>query len=189
MLALFNRQNIEIKDILEEAEEIYFLDEFDNALFETLSTPSDDLAKIIYKNMGGLRSNEKVLNQIKELVNSTSLKATLDRVIKKEIASTNTGVITTEEEIKAYNVIKTILAMSSKIKSPQLDRISYRDLKTMFIIIVDDNQNKQICSVIFKDNSKVIEIDKKPYKLDEVSISSITKLKKELIEKALSHLS
>ena len=79
--------------------------------------------------------------------------------------------------------------MSSKIKSPQLDRISYRDLKTMFIIIVDDNQNKQICSVIFKDNSKVIEIDKKPYKLDEVSISSITKLKKELIEKALSHLS
>ncbi len=188
MLALFNHQNIEIKRIIEEAEEIYFLDEFDNALFETLSNPSVDLAKIIYRNMGGLRSNDKIISQIKELVNSTSLKTTLDRVIKKEIASSNSGVITTEEEIKAYNVIKTILAMSSKIKSAQLERISYRDLKTMFIITVDDNQNKQICSIIFKDNSKVIEINKKPYKLEDVSISSITKLKKELTEMALDYL-
>jgi hypothetical protein len=78
--------------------------------------------------------------------------------------------------------------MSSKIKGPQLERISYKDLKTMFVIIVDGNQNKQICSVIFKDNSKVIEINKNPYKLEEVSISSITKLKKELIEKALGYL-
>jgi hypothetical protein len=188
MLALFNHQNIEIKDILAEAEEIYFLDEFDNALFKTLSDPSDDLAKIIYRNMGGVRSNEKILKQIQELVNSTSLKTALDKVVKKEISSSNSGIITTEEEIKAYNVIKTILAMSSKIKSPQLERISYRDLKTMFIITVDDNQNKQICSIIFKDNSKVIEINKIPYKLEDVSISSITKLKKELTEMALGYL-
>lgn len=187
MLALFNRQNIEVKDIITEADEIYFLDEFDNALFTTISEPSDDLAKIIYRNMGGLRANEKVLKQVKELVNSTSLKTALDRVIKKEIASSNTGVITTDEEIKAYNVIKTILAMSSKIKAHHLERISYRDLKTMFIIIVDENQNKQICSVIFKDNSKVIEINKNSFKLEDVTISSITKLKKELTEMALSY--
>lgn len=188
VLALFNHQNIEIKRILEEAEEIYFLDEFDNAFFETLGNPSDDLAKIIYRNMGGLRSNDRVLNQIKELVNSNSINTALDKVIKKEIATSNTGVITTDEEIKAYNVIKTILAMSSKIKSPQLERISYRDLRTMFIITVDNNQNKQICSIVFKENSKVIEINKVTYKLEDVSISSITRLKKELTEMALIYL-
>jgi hypothetical protein len=188
MLALFNHQNIEIKTILEEAEEIYFLNEFDNALFETLGNPSDDLAKIIYRNMGGLRSNDKILNQIKELVNSTSINTSLDKIIKEEISKSNTGVITTNEEIKAYNVVKTILAMSSKIKSPQLDRISFRDLKTMFIIIVDDNQNKQVCSIVFKENSKIIEINKINHKLEDVSISSITNLKKELIEMALVHL-
>ena len=72
--------------------------------------------------------------------------------------------------------------MSYKIKSPQLERISFRDLKTIFIITVDNNQNKQISSVIFKENSKVIEINKVPYKLDDVSISSLPKLKKELTE-------
>ena len=188
LLSMFNRQLIEVKDILNEADEIYFLDEFDNALFKTLGEPEDDLAKIIYRNMGGLRSNEKLLSQIKSLINSTSLKSTLDQIIKREIASSNSGVLTTEEEIKAYNVIKTILAMSSKIKGLQLERISYRDLKTMFIIIVDDNQNKQICSIVFKENSKIIEIKKTTYKLEDVSISSITKLKKELTEMAISLL-
>lgn len=187
-LALFNRQYIEVKNILDEAEEIYFLDEFDNALFETLSNPSDEFLKLIYRNMGGLRANDKVLNQIKELVNSISLKTAVDRVVKKEISLSNTGIITTEEEIKAYNVIKTILAMSSKIKSPQLERVGYRDLKTMFAILVDDNQNKQICSVIFKENSKVIEINKVPFKLEDVTIASLIKLKRELTDNALKYL-
>jgi hypothetical protein len=188
ILALFNHQNIEIKRILEEAEEIYFMDEFDNALSETLSIPSDDLAKIIYKNMGGLRSNEKILTQIKELVNSISIRTALDKIIKKEISNSNTGVITTDDEIKAYNVIKTILAMSPKIKDPQLARISYRDMKTMFTILADDNQNKQICSIIFKDKLKVIEINKIRFELEDVSVASITKLKKDLTESALKYL-
>jgi hypothetical protein len=58
----------------------------------------------------------------------------------------------------------------------------------MFAILVDDNQNKQICSVIFKENSKVIEINKVPFKLEDVTIASLIKLKKELTENALKYL-
>ena len=79
--------------------------------------------------MGGLRSTEKALAQIKGLINSISIKTALDRIVQKEISESNSGINTTVEEIKAYNVIKTILAMSSKIKTVELDRISYRDLK------------------------------------------------------------
>jgi len=138
--------------------------------------------------MGGLRSTEKALTQIKGLVNSISIKTALDRIVQKEISESNSGIITTVEEIKAYNVIKTILAMSSKIKPIDLERIGYRDLKGFFAIIVDDNQRKNICALYFNEKSKVIKINNYSFNLDEVSVSSITKLKKELTESALSNL-
>lgn len=187
MLALFNRQSIEINEIIQEAEDVYFLDNFDNALFKTL-VETDDLVKLIFKNMGGLRSTEKALSQIKGLVNSISIKTALDRIIQKEISESNSGIITTAEEIKAYNVIKTILAMSSKIKAADLERISYRDLKNSFLIIVDDKQTKNICSLVFKEKLKAIDINGNRFELDDVTVSSITKLKKELTESALSNL-
>lgn len=187
MLAMFNRQSIEISEILQEAEDVYFLDNFDNALFKTL-VETDELAKLIFKNMGGLRSTEKALSQIKGLVNSISIKTALDRIIQKEISESNSGIITTVEEIKAYNVIKTILAMSSKIKPADLERITYRDLKNSFLIIVDDKQTKNICSLVFKEKLKAIDINGNRFELDDVSVSSITKLKKELTESALSNL-
>ncbi|WP_333875791.1 type I restriction enzyme HsdR N-terminal domain-containing protein [Flavobacterium sp.] len=187
-LALFNHQNLEIKDILAEAEDIYFLDEFDNALYQTLAIPTDDLAKLIYKNMGGQRSSDKILSQIKQLVNSVSIKTALEKVIKKEIADSNSGIITTDEEIKAYNVVKTILAMSSKIKDPQLARISYRDMKNKFAIIVDENQTKNICSFVFKEKVKILEINGYRFDLEEVTVASITKFKKELLDSALNNL-
>lgn len=187
MLALFNRQSIEINEIIQEAEDVYFLDNFDNALFKTL-VETDDLVKLIFKNMGGLRSTEKALSQIKGLVNSISIKTALDRIIQKEISESNSGIITTAEEIKAYNVIKTILAMSSKIKAVDLERISYRDLKNSFLIIVDDKQTKNICSLVFKEKLKAIDINGKRFELEDVSVSSITKLKKELTESAIANL-
>lgn len=187
MLALFNRQSIEINEIIQEAEDVYFLDNFDNALFKTL-VETDDLVKLIFKNMGGLRSTEKALSQIKGLVNSISIKTALDKIIQKEISESNSGIITTAEEIKAYNVIKTILAMSSKIKAADLERITYRDLKNSFLIIVDDKQTKNICSLVFKEKLKAIDINGKRFELVDVTVTSITKLKKELTESALSNL-
>ena len=187
MLALFNRQSIEINEIIQEAEDAYFLDNFDNALFKTL-VETDDLVKLIFKNMGGLRATEKALSQIKGLVNSISIKTALDRIIQKEISESNSGIITTAEEIKAYNVIKTILAMSSKIKAADLERINYRDLKNSFLIIVDDKQTKNICSLVFKEKLKAIDINGNRFELDDVTVTSITKLKKELTESALSNL-
>ncbi len=186
-LALFNRQSIEINEIIQEAEDVYFLDNFDNALFKTL-VETDDLAKLIFKNMGGLRSTEKALAQIKGLVNSISIKTALDRIIQKEIAESNSGVITTVEEVKAYNVIKTILAMSSKIKTVDLERITYRDLKNSFLIIVDDKQTKNICSLVFKEKLKAVDINNKRYELEDVSVASLTKLKKELTDSAINNL-
>jgi hypothetical protein len=188
MLALFNRQSIEIKDIITEAEEIYFINNFDTALFNTLDNPSEDLIKIIFKNMGGKRINDKTSKQIEGLINSISLRSALEKIVQKEILESNSGIITTEEEIKAYNVIKTIMAMSSKFKNSDLDRIRFRDFKGSFKILVDDKQTKCICSIVLKENSKFIEINGVRNEIADMSIASFTKYKKELVESALNNL-
>ena len=182
------RNVIDINSILEAAEETYFLDNFDEALYDTLVNPSEDLIKIINSNMGGKRKSDKIYSKIKELINGTSLISTSNRIIKFEASISNSGIITTDEEIKAYNVIKTIMAMSSKFKNNDLQRISYRDLKGKFLVLFDDNQKKKICSLILKEKSKVVEINGEKFPLEDTSIASITKLKKQLLESALQHV-
>jgi predicted type IV restriction endonuclease len=187
-LAMFFRNVIDINSILEEASEIYFLESFDEAFYSIFSKPSDDLIKLIYNAMGGKRINDKVSSKIKDLVNGSSLNTVASRLIKEESSKSNLGIITTEEEIKAYNVIKTIMAMSSKFNNSDLERIGYRDLKGAFLILFDDNQKKRVCSLAFKDTSKVIEIDNERFFIDEVSVASITKLKKQLVDSALKYV-
>ena len=187
-LAMFFRNVIDLSSILEEASEVYFLESFDEAFFSLFSTPSDDLVKLIYNSMGGKRLNTKVSDKIKALVNGSSLNTVASRLVKQEAAQSNSGIITTDEEIKAYNVIKTIMAMTSKFNNSDLDRIGFRDLKGFFLVLFDDNLKKRICSLIFKENSKVIEIDNERFPINEVSVASITKLKKQLVDSALRYV-
>lgn len=187
-LALFNKSTFEMDAIIEEAEEVYFVNNFDDALFQMLSEPSEKVLKEIFTLMGGKRSNETILLQIKDLINSSSLKVALDKIMAAESKSANSGIVTTHEELKAYNVVKTILAMSSKVKNQDLDRIGYRDMKHQFAVLVDDNQKKKICSLILKERVKVIEIAGVRFDLDDVSIGSLTGLKKQLTESAISCL-
>ena len=187
-LAMFNRETIEIKEIVAEADEIYYSDQFDDALFKMLSEPPVSFLKEIGYKMGRKSLNEKAVEQIRELVNSTSLKTALARAQQVEIASSNSGVITTEEEKKVYSVIKTILAMSSKINSAELERVGFRDLKGSFTLLVDDNRNKKICSVVLKENVKKFVISGTEHKLTDTTVSSLTTLKKELVNSALKHL-
>jgi len=188
ILALFNRQSIDINDIISEAEDIYFMDNFDEAMFKTLANPSDELAKLIYRNMGGNRLTEKVSTQIKGLINSISIKNALERIVKKEVEESNAGIMTTVEEIKAYNVIKTILAMSSKFKNSDLERVSYKDFKGSFKILVDGKQTKSICSIKLNGKSKILEIEGVRNEIEEMDAASLTKFKKELVQSALNNL-
>tara|TARA_X000001036_G_scaffold436627_1_gene480158 strand:- start:992 stop:2020 length:1029 start_codon:yes stop_codon:yes gene_type:complete len=187
MLAKFDKRVIKFDPIIEEAEEIHFLDKFDDALFKSLANPSDDFIKDIYSNMGGKRLNPKTKDKIKDLINSVSVKTAYDQLLYHESKSNKSGVYTTEDEYKAFNVVHTILSLSRDVRK-HLDRISYKDLKHYFLIIVDGKQNKQICSFQLKQTKSILFIDDKKYELDEVSVPEITKYKKEIIESASKYL-
>ena len=187
MLAKFDKREIKFDPIIEEAEEIHFLDKFDDALFKSLAHPSDDFIKDIYSNMGGKRLNPKTKDKIKDLINSVSVKAAYDQLLYHESKSNKSGVYTTEDEYKAFNVVQTILSLSRDVRK-HLDRISYKDLKHYFLIIVDGKQNKQICSFQLKETKSILFIGDEKHELDEVSVPEITKYKKEIIDSALKYL-
>jgi hypothetical protein len=185
-LHCFYRPTFDLNEIFREAEDFYFLAKFDDALFDTLSNPLDDFIKIIYKKMGGKRLTENVSSQIYNLINSNSLRSVVNRIMEKEIQESNTGIITTSEEIKAYNIIKTIIAMSSKIKNGELERISYKDFKGSFAIIVDNSSRKKICSLFLHKNQ--IEIDGDTFELTGTNTSSLMQFKRNLVNSALKIL-
>lgn len=180
-LAMFYRTSIELNDILAEADEIYFLDKFEDAFVLELASPSKEFIKAIYSRMGGQRMTDRIENQIKELINSVSIKSALDKLIVKEATSANSGIITTDEELKIYHIIKTILAQNNKIDT---NRIGYRDMKGKFSILLDDNQKKKICDLHVSPNSQKVEINGERYEVSD--IDSIIKLKKKLVDSALA---
>ena len=78
--------------------------------------------------------------------------------------------------------------MSSKIKNSELDRISFKDYKGFFNIIVDNSPRKSICHMILKDNRKAISIDGKEFEIESVSAKHIIKHKSALVSSALKTL-
>lgn len=188
MLALFYRPTINVNYIIDEASEIYFLYKFDEALFKTLNKPSVEFIKIVYSNMGGKRMSDKINEKIFNLINSLSLQSVIDKIVKEEALSSKSGVITTVDELKAYNIVKTIMAVSNKIKNTDLERISYRDFKGFFAVLIDNNQRKGVCYFNLNSSKKSINIGYNNYNLDEISAIEITKYKKELVDSALKYL-
>lgn len=187
-LSKFHRDSFDIKKILKDVEESYFLADFDNALYTALYPPSDEVVKAIFKNMGGGRLTETIRKRIFKLVNSISLEQALDKVRMKESKNSKSGIVTTREEIKASQIVKTILAMSSKIKNDDLDRISYKDYKGQFKIIIDNMPSKQICFFIINKFKNSLVIKDKEFQLNAISSKEITKYKRFIVKEAIRHL-
>lgn len=182
-LSKFHRSALidNFNELLEETQETYFMQGFDKALADELFEPSDDFIKAIFNRMEGKRMTDALKGKIKELINSNSIQNALSKVIEEESKSGNI-VITTAEELKIYHTVKTILVHHKKIDS---DRITYRDQKNSFNVLVDDNNKKIVCKIVSLRNKYSIEINGDKY--DFNGIESVVALKKQLLDSALSY--
>jgi len=122
------------------------------------------------------------------LINSISLSEALNKLKISEAKNSKSRIITTAIELKSFDIIKTIIAMSSKIKNSELDRIGFKDYKGFFNIIVDNSPRKSICHMILKDNRKAISIDGKEFEIESVSAKHIIKHKSALESSTLKTL-
>lgn len=182
-LSKLHKNNIDIKELNEEAQDFYFLEGFSEALATELSDPSDDFIKALFNRMEGKRMTDQIKTKLKNLINSNSIQNALPYLIENE-AKNGSIIITTAEELKIYHSIKTTLLTS--IKKLDSNRIGYRDQKNSFNIIVDDNNKKLIAKITSNKNKYFIEINNNKY--DFNGLESIIALKKPLVENTLQHL-
>lgn len=179
VLSKLHKNNIDIKELNEEAQEFYFLDGFSDALAIELSDPSDDFIKAVFNRMEGKRMTDNIKAKLKNLINSSSIQNSLPYLIENEAKNGNI-VITTAEELKIYHAIKTTLLNS--LKKIDANRITYRDQKNSFNVIVDDNNKKLIAKITNSKNKYFIEINGN--KFDFNGLESIVALKRQLAENA-----
>jgi hypothetical protein len=183
-LSKIHRNNIDLKELNEEAQEFFFLEGFADAFASELCEPSDDFVKAIFNRMEGKRMTDQVRDKIRKLITSKAVQEALPRLIEEEAKSGNM-IITTAEELKIYHAVKTILINSFKKIDPT--RISYRDQKNSFNILVDDNNKKMIAKVTCSKNKYAIDINGN--KFDVNGLESIVALSKYLKDAATPFLS
>jgi len=176
-MSRIHRGNIDLKELHEEAQEFFFLQGFADAFANELSDPSDDLIKALFNRMEGKRMTDQVKAKIKNLINSNAIQEALPKVMEEE-SKNGSVVITTAEELKIYHAVKTILLNS--VKKVDSSRISYRDQKNSFNILVDDNNKKLIAKITSSKNKYSIDINGNKY--DVNGIDSIVAIKKHLVD-------
>jgi len=186
-IANFHIQIFNTKDILEISEDTYFLNDFNSALTRTLHPGGDDFIKLVYQNMGGKRATEKVNKRLRKLINSVSLQNSIEKIKVLEGKQSSSGIVTSAEELKIYQIIKTILVMNPRLKDHS-ERFSYKDYKGQFKIMVDGMPSKEICHLILSSSSKTIVIDNTPFELSKVSTLVLSKYKKKLVDSALKQI-
>ncbi len=179
----FDARIIDVSNIITKAQESVFIDDFENTFFKEMISPSTQFLKLIHKNMiFKSKFNEE---RMKGLMNSSLFKSLTEKIIIHETKtnSKSAGIITTDDEIQAYHTVRTLLIQNKKIPN---DRITYRDQRGTFNIMIDDNQRKIICQLKFTDSGKKISIGLNDYPLD--SIDDILSFKNELNDRAVSLL-
>ena len=78
--------------------------------------------------------------------------------------------------------------MSSKVKVSDLDRITYRDYKGFFSILVDNNQRKTICAFKLSETKKILFVGSEEYSIENVDVKTITNFKREISDSATIQL-
>jgi len=95
------------------------------------------------------------------------------------------GIYTTATELKAFQIVKTILALTPKLRN-HIERVTYVDYQGHFKIDVDNMPSKEICR--FDLDKKEIGFGKDKFLLREISATEIAKHKTRLVNEALKYL-
>ena len=194
-IAKFHKSNFDVNKIVDNASSLKYTKEIKKILDKEFQEPSAEFVRHFANPVYSGRLTEKVMEQFKELV----LKATnqyisekvndrLTSALNKETEKqqeqvveedTKSNVITTDEELEAFQIVVAILR-----RKLLKDRIVHRDTQSYFGILLDDNNRKPICRLHLNGGKKYISLfdeNKKEIKESIESIDEIYRFEKELL--------
>jgi len=199
-LKKFHKSYFDVENITNTASELKYLNELKGILTREINAPSENFVafftKQIYPGVLTAKIKEQFVPIVKrsfsQLINDTindRLKSALNQekqkdaeeAIKIEEAQENptSNIITTEEELEGFYIVKSILRKTTDSK-----RITYRDAQSYFAILLDDNNRKTICR-LYLNNKKMLAIldeNKKEIKYDISGIDEIFTHSDELLK-------
>lgn len=198
----FHKLNFDIDNIVSSASELKYLGILKTFLSENTKEPSDAFLKYLVSEIYEGRATQSALATFKPIIVKGFSQFITDRVNEKLSAALNTSVetkheevieavveehseseiVTTTEELEAYTVVKMLL---KDIVEPS--RVYYRDNKSYFNVLLDDNIKKWIMR--FRTNSSKTTIEIRNVGTFEISGPiDISTYSKELISTAKSFL-
>ena len=169
-LKKFHKSYFDADSIVNTASELKYMNELKHILQSEFIQPSPEFVKLFAKQVYPSVVTAKVLEQFTNLTKKaiqnyindiiterlkTALSKENEKIIAKEkneeIENNTPRVVTTEEEIEGFMIVKTILRQSINA-----NRITYRDNQSYFTILLDDNNRKTICRLYFNSTKKYL---------------------------------
>ncbi len=206
-LKKFHKSNFDIDTIFDVASELKYANEFKSIFSNQLQNPSDDFVKIFLANTYDGKFTQKVVDRfrpilkkslntyITELMNDkikTALGSQDNEAQTEENTNLENGqdepvaekrenrIITTEEELEAYFLVKNLLKNVVDIND-----VLYKDNERYMAILYKGKTTKWICRFYFnRASNKYITIpdeNKKEVRIDIANIYDIEKCKDQLI--------
>lgn len=182
-LRKFHKSQFDFEKIVNTASDLKYTNELKILINEELNSPSPDFVRHFAKQIYPSIVTQKVLEQFTVLVKNsfsqhfseivtnrlqTALsKETVNQETENEEAEEDSKVITTQDELDAFAIIKAI----STAVAPS-EKIHYRDAQSYFAVLFDDNNRKPICRLYFTEKRLQIGI------FDENKIETKTELLK-----------
>lgn len=172
----FHKSYFNLESIVTTASELKYMTELRNLITSELNKPSENLVRHFTKQVYSGVVSAKVLESFTDLVKrafsqtisemiSDRLKSALSNetaanqapisesavvnVSEQDGAGKESLVVTTEEELEGYRIVRAILR-----KTVSVDRIFHRDTQSYFNILLDDNNRKTICRLYLNSQAK-----------------------------------
>lgn len=199
----FCKANFDKEKIFSTAEELKYSSLIKNVLSKEFDAPSEDFVRFILATIYDGQKNQRVIDKftplvkrafssfVNEIVNnkiSSALTKDTEEVTEepKPVDVSTSKIITTEDEIEAFYIIRGILAGIISIED-----IAHRDTESYFGILYKNNNRKPICRLNLDTKNKQLLIPDENKKFERIYINSLNdiyKYKDRLIEVAKRYI-
>lgn len=176
----FHSDNFEESEIISAAEELKYLGKIKSLLKQIFNEPTDEFVKFVLNQdiYAGVKTSN-VIEKYRPVV-KRSLTSYINELVNTRIQSALQGeehpatveeppiaeslpveeepdpkdlIVTTQEELECYYIVKSILRNDIDVS-----RLSYKDTRSYFGILVDGKVTRWVCRVFIRDRTKFITI-------------------------------
>ncbi len=192
-LKKFCKDDFDKEKIFSTAEELKYTSLIKEVLAKELENPSDPFVRFILSDIYDAPKTQKIIDKFTPVV-KRSFSGFINDIVNQKITSalskeepdtnssqgsatetdmqvTTSKIVTTDEEIEAFYIIRGILAGIVPIEN-----IVHRDTESYFGILYQDNNRKPICRLDLDKKNKQLLIPDKDKKFERFYISSLNDL-------------